>query len=192
MKLVLSQWCASGVKPALTCTQWRKGNTTEFTARKLNRLIVFQKKEGAGSMKVSKWYNTNVYKLCILLHRVFWSIDPASQPSKPPTDRNIAYISLTTAELPSITKYLSTLSPAEIKRVGTELGLNIARLNQMNPESLLQDMVTAWLRGDDNVRETTWHSLIRALESVGHNGISASIRKGEYIEMEPSPLLKFG
>ncbi len=100
------------------------------------------------------------------------------QPTSQPADKNA---SLTTADIPSITKYLSSLPSPQIKILGVELGLDFVHLTNMNQETLLQDMVLAWLRRDDYVRETTWHSLIKALESVGHNGIAANIRKGEYL-----------
>ncbi len=97
-----------------------------------------------------------------------------------PVDINSAF-TLTTTDLPSITKYLNTLLPAEIVKVGTELGLDYAHLKRMKQESLIEEMVHAWLRRDDSVGETTWHSLIRALESAGHNGIASSIRKGIWL-----------
>ncbi len=94
-----------------------------------------------------------------------------------PADKSAASTSLKTDHLSSISKYLSTLSPAEIMKVGTELGLDYAHLKRMKQESLLEEMVHAWLRGDDQVGETTWNSLIRALKSLGHNGIASNIER---------------
>ncbi len=99
---------------------------------------------------------------------------PAVQSIGQPADKSDAHI-------PTVIKYLSTLSPAEIMKVGTKLGLDYAHLKRMKQESLPEEMVHAWLRRDDHVRETTWNSLIRALESLGHNSIAFNIRKGNYI-----------
>ena len=64
--------------------------------------------------------------------------------------------------------------------MGAKLGLEYSRTKRMSQESLLDDMVHVWLRKDDNVTDVTWHSLVTALESLGHNGIASSIKKGKW------------
>lgn len=51
----------------------------------------------------------------------------------------------------------------------------------MSCDSLLYDLVNAWLRGDDDViewsGEPSWESLHAALRRHGHNGIASDIQK---------------
>ena len=101
------------------------------------------------------------------------TVQPTAQAEKDTT-----CTSLTTTDLPSVVKYLNSLPTPQIKILGSELGLDFTRLTNMDQATLSQDMVTAWLRKDDNVKETTWQALITALESVGHTGIASDIKKG--------------
>ena len=65
----------------------------------------------------------------------------------------------------------------EVTRLGLKLGLSMRRLRRMRlfPE----DMIEAWLRGDDEVDNPCWESLAMALEEVGHIGIASSIKKSK-------------
>ena len=114
-----------------------------------------------------------------------------SQPTGPTvfsttsTERSIAARPehfLTAADHPLLTQYLRCLGNQEIKHVGTTLGLDFAHLNQMpQDQSLLDSVVTSWLRSDDHVRGTPcWESLANALDSTGHSGIASDIRRGMF------------
>ena len=98
----------------------------------------------------------------------------AVEPTSQPVDKSAALTTLESAHHSTIAHYLRALTPVEIGSVGTALGLEYSRL--MNLESL-DGMVHAWLRRDDNAKDPTWHSLVTALESLGHNGIASSIKK---------------
>ena len=87
---------------------------------------------------------------------------------------------LTMADHYAVTQELRDLSKKDLYGVGKALGLYFPHLQWM--EYLLDEMVAAWLREDDNVRQATgpptWASLAAALESTGHNGMASKIRKG--------------
>lgn len=58
------------------------------------------------------------------------------------------------------------------------LGLYLSTLKRMNPDSLLNGMVDAWLRRDDDVIEApSWVSLADALQRCGLNVIASQIRR---------------
>ena len=90
---------------------------------------------------------------------------------------------LTMADHFAVTQELRDLSKKDLYGVGEALGLNFSHLRWM--KYLLDEMVAAWLREDDNIRQATgpptWDSLAAALESTGHNGIAFKIRKGMII-----------
>ena len=92
---------------------------------------------------------------------------------------------LTMADHSAVTQELRDLSKKDLYGVGKVLGLYFPHLQWM--EYLLDEMVAAWLREDDNVRQATgpptWASLAAALESTGHNGIAFKIRKGMIITL---------
>ena len=81
----------------------------------------------------------------------------------------------------SITQFLSQLGNQELISVGLQLGLRYPTLKRMGSDSLLNDMVHAWLRKDDDVIETggepSFKILCEALEVCGHKGIASEIRK---------------
>ena len=84
-----------------------------------------------------------------------------------------------TQDLHQITQYLMPLSNQELINVGMALGLSFPKLKKMSSEALLNDMVHAWLRMDDNVQETpSWGNLCKALEGCGHKGIATGIKEG--------------
>ena len=88
--------------------------------------------------------------------------------------------SLTMSDHRTVTSHLEDLNTDQLIVLGGELGLNYPRMRRMT--SLMSDMVAAWLNGDDNVLTTSgppsWASLIRALGSIGHQGIAQRINEG--------------
>lgn len=78
-----------------------------------------------------------------------------------------------------------SLAPHEIVQVGVALGLNYNHLQNMNQNDLLNEMINAWLRRDDNVIQAsgtpTWQSLVKALESLHFSGVASEIRKDRYV-----------
>ena len=76
-----------------------------------------------------------------------------------------------------VSSLLQDLNNDEMIKLGTALGLDFNKL-----KSLPDDMVGAWLRGDDNVIETSgppnWESLATALDKTGHTKIAITIRRG--------------
>ena len=83
----------------------------------------------------------------------------------------------------AVKKFLKHLSNVELRELGLELGLKNVRLrNMMIKDCMLDDMLESWLRGDDDVIETSgrpsWESLVKALKEAGHNGVAATIKKG--------------
>lgn len=80
--------------------------------------------------------------------------------------------------------FLKRLTNADIINVGLELGLRYHHLKNMKEDVLLDEILSCWLREDDNVRETSgtpsWESLAKALEGAGFNGVAREVRKGTY------------
>ena len=91
-------------------------------------------------------------------------------------------LSLTIANHNKVKTLLSPLKPDEVQAVGLELGLSYIRLKRMRND--LDDVVNSWLKLDDDVRsysgEPCWESLVKALQSAGHNGIAEKVKKGKY------------
>ena len=79
-----------------------------------------------------------------------------------------------------IQQYLTKLSIQDLTKVAMNLGLDYSRFLRVSPESLLQNMVQAWLRKDDDVieksGEPSWDSLCKALEECGHKGTALNIK----------------
>ena len=88
---------------------------------------------------------------------------------------------LTVNDLFEVTQYLGTLLPEDLIRLGLALGLQYNNLKMMNP--LREDMVSAWLNQQDNVMKKsgkpTWESLMRALRTIGHEGLAQKIAQGK-------------
>ena len=84
----------------------------------------------------------------------------------------------------AVTRHLKNLTKAHLIGLGTALGLYYPRLQNMEGESLSNEIVAAWLRKDDNVTKasgpTTWTSLAAALEAVGHTGVASGISSSNY------------
>ncbi len=79
--------------------------------------------------------------------------------------------------------FLKGLDNQEIIDVGIKLGLHYSTLKKMSPESLLNDMVSAWLKRHEDVAkksgEPSWESLCTALEDCGYTGTASDIKKGK-------------
>ena len=74
--------------------------------------------------------------------------------------------------------HLNKLSKEELVRVGTALGLLFRNCTDMSKDQI----VTAWLKGNDNVvkdeRDSrTWDALITALKKCGNNGIAKDVQE---------------
>ena len=86
--------------------------------------------------------------------------------------------------LTDISDYLHGLQKEQMHQLGLRLGLNHTKLKAMKDasSSFLEDVIAAWLRMEDYVKERgepSWSVLIRALEHrrVGQNGIADKIVK---------------
>ena len=70
--------------------------------------------------------------------------------------------------------FLKDMDQRGLIQLGGALGLNYPNLQRM--KYLPEDMVAAWLRGEDRVLDTsgkpTQASLIKCLETIGQNGIA--------------------
>ena len=79
-----------------------------------------------------------------------------------------------------VVKSLETLSKRDLRQLGGALGLSYPKLRKM--DSLLEEMVCAWLNKEDNVLkqsgEPSWRSLKSALREIGQEGVAASIAQG--------------
>lgn len=100
-----------------------------------------------------------------------------SQPQAPPNQEK----TLSSSDHHEIAHFLDDLNKGQLHNLGLALGLHSPKLQRMR--DLPGDMVTAWLREDDNVSRNSghpcWVSLVRALEEVGHSGIAAKIRQSK-------------
>ena len=91
-----------------------------------------------------------------------------------------------------ISDYLHGLQKKEIYQLGLVLGLKHTKLKDKMDTSLvfLEDVIAAWLREEDYVKERgepSWTVLIRALEHrrVGQNGIANQIVKDKGFKAIP-------
>ena len=86
-----------------------------------------------------------------------------------------------------ICRYLNKLDRDQIQRLGGELGLSVFNLEKM--QNLPGDMVRAWLRQQDNVKEKsgdplTWSVLVVALRNIGQNGVADDILTNQVCLLE--------
>ena len=83
-----------------------------------------------------------------------------------------------------VTEYLEILLPQDLIRLGGALGLKYSNVKMMNP--LCGDMVLAWLNQQDNVMKKsgkpTWESLMKALRTIGQEGLAQKIAQGSYCQ----------
>ena len=80
----------------------------------------------------------------------------------------------------TICGYLHKMDRPQIQQLGGELGLSVFNLQMML--NIPGDMVTAWLRKQDDVKEKsgyplTWKALVDALKRIGQQGIADDIFK---------------
>ena len=73
---------------------------------------------------------------------------------------------------------MDKLNTNQITRLGGALGLNVFKLQKM--KTLPDDMVTSWLRKEDDVKKKcgdplTWEALVKALQTLGQKGIADEI-----------------
>ena len=86
----------------------------------------------------------------------------------------------------AIYQYLHVLETHHIKHLGLALGLLWSKLNRMPLQTLVDEVIAAWLRQEDNVTSMsgppTWKSLCEALREINQEGISVDIeRNGMYM-----------
>lgn len=74
-----------------------------------------------------------------------------------------------------VTEYLQVMKNDQIKRLGRALGLSHSKLGRMT--DLPAEMVSAWLRKEDEARNLTYSSLVNALKEIGQNEIAEQIKK---------------
>ena len=83
-----------------------------------------------------------------------------------------------------VCEIIKNLDRNESINLGAALGLFYIKLKRT--DTIPEDMVAAWLRGDDNVIETSgspsWESLATALDKTGHTKIAITIRRGKCVD----------
>lgn len=82
----------------------------------------------------------------------------------------------------AITELLWDLDYRHIYNLGLALGLRRNKLIDKDKSTLLDDVITAWLRKEDDVIKQgvpTWKNLVKALRNrrVGQNGIADKIEE---------------
>ena len=78
-------------------------------------------------------------------------------------------------------RHLKRLDIDTLYVLGEELGLDISQLRRTPAVELPLQLYERWLRGDDDVLQTsgppTWSSLVRALRSIGANIVAHIIER---------------
>ena len=87
---------------------------------------------------------------------------------------------LTDDDWSEIVGYLRKMDTNQIRLLGGKLGLDVYKLEKMT--TLPDDMVKAWLRREDKVKEKcgdplTWEALVKALRNNGQSGIADDIHR---------------
>ena len=87
---------------------------------------------------------------------------------------------------------MNKLDRVQVQQLGGELGLSVFNLEKM--QNLPGDMVKAWLRKEDNVKEKsgdplTWSILVAALRKIGQNGVANDILMNQVCLLELTQLL---
>ena len=90
----------------------------------------------------------------------------------------MSLIGLDVSDWATICGYLHQMDQPQIHLLGGELGLIVFNLEKM--QTLPNDMVKAWLRKEDKVKEKsgdplTWNILVKALQTIGQDGIADDI-----------------
>lgn len=82
-----------------------------------------------------------------------------------------------------ITTFLKSLTNKELTSLGLMLGLSYPNLRRMRSDAVLDGLVHAWLRREDDVMEfggdPTWENLSTTLQHLGHNDIASEIEEGK-------------
>ena len=80
-----------------------------------------------------------------------------------------------------IKPYIDELKKHEVVKVGTSLGLDSRKLDDVGEEKIHETMISRWLGKQDYVMKIsgtpTWRKLVKALEDNGFNGVAMSIEK---------------
>ena len=91
------------------------------------------------------------------------------------------FLALGIEDVTRIRPYLRDLTTEELIRLGQTLGLNRTTLQRSSPQSLAEDLIHCWTRGDYRVLEEsgdpTWQSLARALRDAEFTGVSLRIQR---------------
>ena len=88
-----------------------------------------------------------------------------------------------------IAEYLNCLEKADIYNLGLVLGLSQHKVwAMMDSETFLDDVITAWLRKEDQVimrGEPSWTALVSSLKhrGVGQTGIASTIEKDKGLSL---------
>lgn len=94
--------------------------------------------------------------------------------------QNVSFIHAAMDDLFDVSTYLTDLNRDQVEQLGLALGLTRPTLNRMGTRTFLNDMLSCWLQGMDNVMENgghTWQSLCNGLKKVGQGGIASQIKK---------------
>ena len=123
-----------------------------------------------------------------IISLIFTLATASSESVSSPTSLTSSW--LTQKHHSQITQCLTSLKKEELVNVGLRLGLRYPTLKKMSPDTILNDMVHAWLRRDDDViegsGEPSWESLSKALEDCGHKGIASDIKIDDILStLEP-------
>lgn len=80
-----------------------------------------------------------------------------------------------------ITPYLKTIKTEDLVDLGAALGLNRVKLKNTHPNELVGELISSWIRKDNEVLsvsgEPTWRVLAKKLKEVGKNGVAQDIQK---------------
>ena len=95
---------------------------------------------------------------------------------------NHNFLILGSSDLHQISIYLHDLPYESLLLLGLALGLSYTKLRRLEKATFLLDMLSMWLREEDDVMEfgpPTWKTLVKALrdKTVGQNGRAQTIEK---------------
>ena len=81
-------------------------------------------------------------------------------------------------DMQDILSYLQDLTNEHIHDLGLALGMIPTTLNNLRPaQNFRYEVISAWIRRQDGVKQATWESLVKALRdpSVRQNGLAEKI-----------------
>ena len=88
--------------------------------------------------------------------------------------------SLTLANSSEVSEYIEDLDVARLYELGGQLGLKTAKLRKIPSLQLSLKMSELWLQQDYSVSKIgtpSWKGLVRALRSVGANGVANKVER---------------